>query len=397
MRIRELSACVVRLPFRRAFSHASATRLESDNLLVHCELADGTAGWGEGVPRSYVTGETPAGCLDQLAHTPLGEQLSADCNSWAEVVNLCEQFAPTADRDNPRGCYGNALRCAVELSILDAFGRLFGEPMSAVSRHYQPAQSILAQRSIVQYSAVIGSGERGLWRKALARRLYGFRHCKVKVGAASDDDESRLRTIRRWIGSRMDLRLDANKAWHTAELRDKIEPLKQFGISAIEQPVPHDEVGMLAELRAGIGVPVILDESLTSIADAQAAIDGRTCDLFNIRLSKCGGFLASLRIAALAHSAGVDYQLGCHPGESGVLSAAGRHWACSVAGIRYLEGSYDRHLFRRLIANEDMTFGFGGRAAAINSAGLGVTINESVLQDVTLSRQMFPIVDARIG
>ena len=135
----------------------------------------------------------------------------------------------------------------------------------------------------------------------------------------------------------------------------------------------------------------MLDESLTGEADAQAAIAGRICDLFNIRLSKCGGFLASLRLAALAHSAGLDYQLGCHPGESGILSAAGRHWACSVAGIRYLEGSYDRHLLQRLLTNEDVTFGYAGRARAISRPGLGVTIDDSVLQKVALSRQVFPI------
>ena len=114
----------------------------------------------------------------------------------------------------------------------------------------------------------------------------------------------------------------------------------------------------------------MLDESLTSMIDAEAAIAGRTCDLFNIRLSKCGGFLNSLRLAAIAHAAGLGYQLGCHPGESGILSAAGRHWACSVANIRYLEGSYDRHLFRQLLTNEDITFGYGGRARQFNEPGL---------------------------
>ena len=62
------------------------------------------------------------------------------------------------------------------------------------------------------------------------------------------------------------------------------------------------------------------------------------------------------------------YQLGCHPGESGILSAAGRHWATSVANVRYLEGSYDRHLFRRLVTKEDITFGYGGRAPALADA-----------------------------
>ncbi len=387
MRIRKLTAFVVRLPLKRPFRHASATREESENVLVRCELADGTAGWGEGVPRSYVTGETPGGCLAQLATTPVGDQLQANCGDWPSVLNLCNAFAPTADRDDPRGCYGNALRSAVELSILDAFGRLFGEPVSAAAVHLDAARPILKPHEMVPYSAVIDAGSRALWRKALVRRLYGFRDCKTKVGAAGDDDAARLRTIRGWIGPRVDLRLDANEAWHAAELADKLRPLAQFGIRCVEQPVPHAQVAALAELRGKIGVPVMLDESLTSLNDAEAAIAGRTCDLFNIRLSKCGGFLASLRLAAVAHAAGIGYQLGCHPGETGLLSAAGRQWATAVDGIRYLEGSYDRYLFRRLLTNEDITFGYGGRAPRLAGPGLGVTINPAVLEEVTVKKQ----------
>jgi muconate cycloisomerase len=189
----------------------------------------------------------------------------------------------------------------------------------------------------------------------------------------------------------MDLRVDANEAWHAEELLAKATSLRPFNVSCIEQPVPHAEVSALTSLREQLGVPVMLDESLTSMADARAAIDGKTCDLFNIRLSKCGGYLASLRWAAMAHAAGLGYQLGCHPGETGVLSAAGRHWACSVANIRYVEGSYDRHVFRRPLTNEDMTFGFGGRAPAIGRAGLGVTMNEAALDELTVSRQEFSI------
>lgn len=391
MHIRRLTAFVVRLPLKRPFAHASATRQDSENVLVQCELADGTTGWGEGVPRSYVTGETPAGCLDQLAATPLAEQLSGSCSSWADVIALCERFVPAVDRDDPRGCYGNALRCAVELSILDAYGRRFGEPVSAVVRHYAPAAPIRSQRDVVRYSAVIDSGSARLWRKALVRRLYGFADCKVKVGQVGDDDRARLATIRLWAGPRMDLRIDVNEAWHAAELRTRLEPLLPTAISCVEQPVPHVEVDRLAELRRQLFVPIMLDESLTGPIDAEAAIAGQTCDMFNIRLSKCGGFLASLRLVAQAHAAGIGYQLGCHPGESGILSAAGRHWACAVANIQYLEGSYDRFLFRRPLTNEDMTFGFGGRAAALRRPGLGVTVNDAVLKELTVEQQAFSL------
>lgn len=383
MHIRHLTASIVRLPLKLRFAHATATRDESENVLVRCELADGSVGWGEGVPRSYVTGETPAGCLDQFAATEFESQLANDCNSWADVIRMCESLRLAEVCENPRGCYGNALRCAIELSILDAFGRVFGEPVSAVTRHFGPAAAIRAENRTMSYSAVIDAGARRLRLKSLVRRLYGFRHCKVKVGRTGDDDAARLRMIRRWIGGGVDLRIDANGAWPAKDAGSKLAALAKIRVSCVEQPLAHDELPALAELRRQSPVPVMLDESLTSRIDAEAAVVNDACDLFNIRLSKCGGFLASLRLAVFAHERGVGYQLGCHPGETGILSAAGRHFAASVAGIRYLEGSYDRHLFEGLVTNEDITFGYGGRAPALASPGLGVTIATDVLRPLT--------------
>jgi muconate cycloisomerase len=92
MHIRELTAYVVRLPLKRKFAHASAVREDSENVLVRCELANGIEGWGESVPRSYVTGESPLSRLVLLAATPLAEQLSGDCNSWPDVLALFDRF-----------------------------------------------------------------------------------------------------------------------------------------------------------------------------------------------------------------------------------------------------------------------------------------------------------------
>jgi muconate cycloisomerase len=268
---------------------------------------------------------------------------------------------------------------------------MFGEPVSVVAQHYEPAAEIRGSQSSVRYGVVIDAGSGHLRRSALVRRLYGFRDCKVKVGREGDDDAGRLRLVRRWIGPRVDLRIDVNGAWRSADLREKLAPLSSAKISCVEQPVAHDELASLAEARKQVSVPIMLDESLTSEVDARRAIELSACDLFNIRLSKCGGYLASLRLAAMAQVAGLGYQLGCHPGESGILSAAGRHWASSVANIRYLEGSYDRHLFRRRVTREDMTFGYGGRAPALRAPGLGVTIDTAVLADFTTAERSFSI------
>jgi len=392
MRIAELTSYLVRVPLRKEFKHASHARRTSDNVLVCCRLADGSEGWGEGVPRPYVTGETPEGAMTQLAATAWAEQLLGDCQSWADVIGLCSRIHPDVAEEDPRQCRANSLRCAVELSVLDAYGRLFGDPLSAVTHCFEPAAPLRTSIPKVQYAGgVTATGPRKEIFSSLQMRLFGFAHCKVKVGIPSVDDVPRLRRIRRWLGPRMDVRLDANEAWQADELVSKVEPLLACRISALEQPVPHEQVGSLADVRRQIPVPIMLDESLTSLVDGQTAIREETCDLFNIRLSKCGGFLNCLRLAAQAHAAGLGYQLGCHPGETGILSAAGRHFASSVRDIRYREGSYDRFLLRDNLINENITFGYGGRAPALSGPGLGVTVSREAVTRMTLQEQRHPL------
>ena len=189
MQIVELSVLIVRLRLRKEFKHASFSRSWSDNLIVRCRLSDGTIGWGEGIPRDYVTGETTQGALAQLAATDLDSQLGADCTCWADVFRLCEGYRPNVLVDDPRGCLSNAHRCAVELSILDAFGRLFGTPLRALTAQYPPAKPVRRASDRVQYSTAISSGGfRKEMLSSLAMRVYGFRHCKGKVGMQPDLD-----------------------------------------------------------------------------------------------------------------------------------------------------------------------------------------------------------------
>ena len=222
-------------------------------------------------------------------------------------------------------------------------------------------------------------------------RLYGFSQTKVKVGIPEIDDVSSLARIRGTLGPKIDIRIDANEAWTCENLAEKLRPLEPFGISAIEQPVPHEQVDGLAAVREQIGIPIMLDESLCSEVDARKAIELGTCDFFNIRISKCGGFLNSLRLAAIAHQAGLGYQLGCQVGETGILSAAGRHFATSVSDIRYLEGSYERFLVKERLTVEDLTFGRGGFAPVMPEPGLGVSVDEDALRRVTVGRESFSI------
>jgi muconate cycloisomerase len=385
LKIVALTAYHVRIPLRRRIRHASHTRTETDNLLIRCVLEDGSEGFGEGVPRDYVTGETIDSALDLLRRSDLGGQRES-CRDFEQAVALAERLRLAPVPGDERGCEGNAARCAVELAVLDAYGRHFGRALSDVVRLLAP--EIYQPQTHVRYSGAITTARTiKTLTAAIIFAIYRFRQVKIKVGMEGYDDRRRLGMMRRWGGRNIDIRLDANEAWSPADVVERIRALEPFGISAVEQPIPHADAAVLREVRRKVRTPIMLDESLCSRFDAERAVEGDICDLFNLRLSKCGGFIPSLRLAQFAKQHGLGCQLGCQVGETAVLSAAGRHFAASVAGLRYLEGSYDRHLVREALATEDLTFGWGGWAKALPGPGLGIALDRQALQRVTVREE----------
>jgi muconate cycloisomerase len=386
LRVAELTACPVRIPLRRPVRHASFTRSETDNVVVRCVLEDGTQGYGEGVPREYVTGETIDSAIDLLRRSDLPGQLGP-CPDFDAAVALADRLRLAPVPGDDRDCQGNAARCAVEMALLDAYGRHFRRPLSDVTRLIAPG--LYEPRPWVRYSGAITSA-RGLKLRVATWRMWGYRlkQVKIKVGIPGYDDAARLREMRGYIvGRNLDLRVDANEAWSPADAVARIRELEPYRISAVEQPVPHADIAALADVRRQVGVPIMLDESLCSRIDAERAVAQGTCDLFNIRLSKSGGFLPSLRLVELARRHGIGCQLGCHIGETALLSAAGRHFASSVAGLRYLEGSYDRHLVKESLGTRDITFRWGGWAPALPGPGLGVTVDAAALERVLVRKE----------
>jgi L-Ala-D/L-Glu epimerase len=391
MSITSLKLFKVAVPLRKVVRHASFERSVSENLVVRVLLSDGVVGYGEGVPRSYVTGETVDSAFRALEGHDWARLIGRP-RDFRELVATLEGLTLPEIESDPRGMAGNAARCAVELAILDAYGRRFGEP---VGRAVELARAdglkrYPAARPVRYSGAITADSDWAELVSAFKARMYGFQQVKVKVGTQQQDDPTRLARMRTILGGRMDIRLDANEAWPAAELVERVRPLKRFGPTALEQPVAHAEVDQLAELRPMLGIPVMLDESLCGYPDARAAALKRTADLLNVRLSKCGGIFPSLRIIALAQRYGLGAQLGCHPGETSLLSAAGRHVACRVVGLRYLEGSYDRHILAANLTPRDVTFRYGGRARPLCMPGLGVEVDPAALEAMTVSsRELF--------
>ncbi len=263
MRIARLTAFHVRIPLKQTVRHASHSRDVNDTLLIRCELSDGTTGWGEGLPRPYVTGETIDTVWEQLRLTDLASQLdgptatvpaavemldglslasspaandlrfeisdlkSQNTDAKSQISDLRSQISEIDTQLSPlnsqpstsRDSFGNSVRCAIELSVLDAVCRCAGVPLSQVTTLLPETVPIRQSAPWVQYSGVITamSPLRQI-RSAFKQRLYGIVQCKLKVGVEGADDAATLRRVRRVLGRRVDLRFDVNEAWSCAEV-----------------------------------------------------------------------------------------------------------------------------------------------------------------------------------
>ncbi len=383
MSLAKLTLLRVAVPLKKVIRHASFERSVSENLIVQASLKDGSVGYGEGVPRPYVTGETVETAFRLLERHDWARAIGSP-RDFPELVARLRDLQIAEIEDDPRGMAGNAARCALELALLDAYGRKFGRSVGDAVEIGAQAGLALHPPSRVRYSGAITSeSTRGELVSAVKMRLYGFRHVKIKVGTSGQDDGKRLRRMRKILGSQVDIRVDANESYDAAELIDRARELAVARPSALEQPIPHSQIDSLTDLRPKLGIPIMLDESLCGFPDAVHALEHETADIFNVRLSKCGGILPSLRILAFAARSGLAAQLGCHPGETSLLSAAGRHVACRLPSLLYVEGSYDRHVLARNLTRQDVTFSYGGKALPITGPGLGVDVDPDQLAAMT--------------
>jgi muconate cycloisomerase len=366
--VKNLEVWSYRIPMRIRFEHAAAGRSVSTGILVRLELEDGAVGWGEGIPRDYVTGETVESAV-RIIREVYADRLTTD--------------APLAEPPvEEAGVAHNAAWCACELAYLDAVGRSRGVRVADL---LAGQLDLKPRRLLRRASAILSAGPLAKVRRNLRMmRLLQFRDYKLKVGKDAAQDEANLAECVRQLGrglkrkrgpTRRTLRVDANGAWDLAEAVRRGQTLARCGVIAVEQPLAKGDEAALAELRRRTSVPIMLDESLITLGEAKERVRGGQVDLFNIRISKNGGLVQSLRMADLAHRLGVDFQLGCMVGETGILTAAGRIFL-ELQGrrVRFAEGSYGRFLLRSDVTRERLSFGYGGFVRAMAGPGLGVHV-----------------------
>jgi muconate cycloisomerase len=381
--VTELQLFAVDLPFKVAFRHAAAARTTSESLFLRVGLDSGEQGWGESLPRAYVSGEGRQEAFALLRDAVLPALLGRTFQSLAEVVSFLEKCDGKAPPEwvGPEVPQTSAW-CSVDLALLDAFGRAFGQPVWPGAAGTQPATDGALGR--YRYSGVVSAGRGWPYAVSLLKmRAFGFPHVKLKV--ERDGALPAARTARRLLGRRVDLRVDANMAWSVEQALEAIGQLRSVGIGSFEQPIAAGDLAGLARLVAESSAGIVVDEGLTDRDSLQRFIDQRACTGVNVRISKCGGLVGAYARCREVLDAGLLLQVGCQVGESSLLSAAHLTLLQALAplspGVRYAEGCFGRHLLREDPVSPLVQFRYGGRPPPRPpGAGLGVQVDQTMLE-----------------
>jgi L-Ala-D/L-Glu epimerase len=340
LRLREL-----RIPFKMAFRHASASRTATSSVWVEAVTAGSIVGHGEACPRPYVTQET----IDSARAfvSTHGESICHRVRSLASLREWMDEHRQDVDA-NP------AAWCAVELACLDALGRSNSQTLEALLG-LPPLAGTFA------YTAIVGDDEPAAFRGMVERYAgLGFRDFKVKLSGDFERDCQKL-TAFTPLMQHVRVRADANNVWGTAAAAADALARLGFKWFAIEEPIRANQYDQLRGLARDIGCPIVLDESLVRRQQFESLSEPATQWLVNVRVSKMGGLLRSLDVVAEARRRGIGVIVGAQVGETSLLTRAGLTVAHAAASsLVAQEGAFGTHLLEDDVCDPPLMFGSRG-------------------------------------
>lgn len=356
----------VRLPLVRPFRAAHGSREVRDALLVRAVTPD-AEGWGE-----CVAPEAPTyvpdyldGALDVLRRFVLPAVFRAGDELEGQLAAVSG-----AVRGHPMA------KAALEAALLDAGLRARGVSL---------ASYLGAVRDRVEAGVAVGiaASRAALVEEVAAWVEAGYRFVKLKI--APGWDVAPVHAVRDCFPD-LAIGVDANGAYDRTGAAN-LRALVDDGVGVIEQPLAPDDLLGHAELVSSLGMPVCLDESITSAHAAAAAIRLGACVAVNLKAARVGGLAEARRVHDVCTDAGVPLRCG------GMLETGiGRAASLAVAALAGCTLPSDLAASARYYG-QDLTAPFvleDGHLGVPARPGIGVDPLPGALVAATVWREWLP-------
>jgi L-alanine-DL-glutamate epimerase-like enolase superfamily enzyme len=212
---------------------------------VRLETDDGCVGWGEACSGSDATSVEAA--IRAMAPFVIGS------DPWNREAVQDELYLHGLWQF--RAGTANFAWAGIDMALADLAARSAGVPL------YKLFGGL--RRKYVSYFFYLAraAGDE-LARQCAAGLAAGFDTFYLKVGIDPAEDLAMVAAVRVALGAGPRLRLDANGSWSSPEALRLLDAMSEHAIDFIEQPVRHDPIVHLAELRSRVRVAVCANEGL---------------------------------------------------------------------------------------------------------------------------------------
>lgn len=282
---------------KRTFKISRGVKTSVQNVLLRLQIA-GLSGWGEASPNAFYN-EDAHTVVQKLEDTLSVLQLEIPQNQ-AELEAILDVSWKTLQPSH------SAL-CALDLALWDLMAK---KQKCSVSELVwgKPLEPVLT-------SVTLGIADKEEW-EARFEDVKDFPVIKIKSHAGEDG------AIWDWLHAhtKAKIRVDANASWQHSQLQMYMEQFSKYNIEMIEQPLAPIQDADLRGIPFPRKYPIYADESARTIDDLDHI--GGLYDGINIKLTKCGGLTAGLKLLKAAKNNGLDVMVGCML-ESDVLISAG--------------------------------------------------------------------------
>ncbi|WP_299051578.1 o-succinylbenzoate synthase [uncultured Polaribacter sp.] len=167
--------------------------------------------------------------------------------------------------------------------------------------------------SSIPINGLVWMGDTSFMKKQIREKLAaGFSCIKMKIGAIDFEAEiNLLQAIRKEFASKeIELRVDANGAFHPDEALEKLKRLSALEIHSIEQPIQQGQIHKMAALCSQTPIPIALDEELIGVftsIEKKNIIDTINPQYIILKPSLVGGFAGSKEWITLAEENNVGW------------------------------------------------------------------------------------------
>ncbi|MFM1814294.1 MAG: hypothetical protein RLZ98_989 [Pseudomonadota bacterium] len=276
---------------------------------------DGAEGFGYASATAHMgsTKETLAAELAHFEKRVVGKKASA--------LELTHRDLDRALRGAPQA------KAAIDCALHDLLARRYGIPL--VELLGGPVRSEVPMLRIIPIKT---PAEMAVASQKVVDK--GYNYLKIKVHGEVADDVARIKAIRKQVGPKVHLTIDANQSYTPKDAIAAINRMAEYDIDLVEQPVRVGDNRGLKLVTDSVPVTVEADEAAGSLREVYELVAGEMVDAVSLKIPKLGGLRNTITAARLCEAAGVKYRLGAAVG-SRLLASFGMHLACALPGIDY--------------------------------------------------------------